>query len=243
MSTFQGKTILIIDDDPGICRLVELALSELEVQVHSAPDGDEGLLKLQALHPDLVLLDIMMPTLDGFEVCSRILSQAYVPIIFLTALGMEDQIVRGLDYGAVDYVTKPFNIKVLRARVRAALRQAERMPGPGACPTYSDGYLTIDVEQRRVLVEGEQVPLTPTEYRLLVHLLQNAGRSVPFEKILQQVWGDRYDDSANYVHVYISRLRKKLEQDAKHPAYLHTEHGVGYRFAAAGSRTDDVTSA
>jgi two-component system KDP operon response regulator KdpE len=241
VSTLQGKTILIIDDDPDICYLVELALSSQGARVHSAPDGDAGLLTFETAQPDLVLLDIMMPGLDGLEVCTRILSQAYIPIIFLTVLGMEAEIIRGLDYGAIDYITKPFSLKVLQARVRAALRQAEVLPASEVCPTYSDVYLTIDTEKRKVLVEGERVPLTPTEYRLLVHLLQNTGRTVPFQGILHHVWGDEYDDSANYVHVYVSRLRRKLERDPKHPAYLHTEHGVGYRFTAASSSGDDVT--
>jgi two-component system KDP operon response regulator KdpE len=229
VSIIQGKTILIIDDDPEICELVEMALSRLGAHVYSALDGEEGLLQVQTLRPDLVLLDVMMPTLDGFEVCSRILRHTYVPIIFLTAMGMEHKIVQGLDSGAVDYVTKPFAKNVLEARIRAALRQAEMVTEPGAQRTYRDGYLTIDVEKGEILVEGERVLVTPTEYRLLVHLLRNAGRVVPFDEILRSVWGEGYEDSANYVHVYVSRLRRKLERDPKQPAYLRTEHGVGYR--------------
>jgi DNA-binding response OmpR family regulator len=175
----------------------------------------------------------MMPGLDGLEVCTRILSRANVPIIFLTALTQEIEVVEGLEHGAVDYVTKPFSPKVLVARVRAALRQAELLSGPETPPAYRDGYLAVDLRAREVRVRGERVKLTLTEYRLLTYLFQNAGQVLTFDEILENVWGPAYQESANYVHIYVHHLRQKLERDPTQPAYLLSEHGVGYRFAGA----------
>jgi DNA-binding response OmpR family regulator len=228
VDSLTGKTVLVIDDDPYICELVELALAGAGARVYSALNGEEGLRRFDACRPDLVILDIMMPAPNGFEVCARIADRSRVPIIFLTALGQDQDVVRGLEMGAVDYIVKPFSPKVLAARAGAALRQAaEGRPIPG------NGHLTLDAGQRVVWLGGKPVHLTPTEYQLLAYLLDNPDRLVPAEEIVRHIWGPEYGKSANYVHVYVSRLRRKLEPDPKQPQYLHSVHGVGYRLDLA----------
>jgi two-component system KDP operon response regulator KdpE len=230
MTEMLGSKILVIDDDPNMLRLVTDALSKTGAHVYTAASGEEGLRQFYAFQPHLVLLDIMMPDLDGWQLRMAIHQLSGVPVIFLTALGKEKDIVRGLDCGAVDYVTKPFSPKVLAARVRSALRQAERASVPEKPLSYNDGYLTVDLDGRQVLLRGEPVKLTRTEYRLLAYLLRNAGRVLTFQQILDNVWGWEYQESVEYVHVYIWHLRQKLERDPKHPQYLLSERGVGYRF-------------
>jgi DNA-binding response OmpR family regulator len=232
MDIIQGKEILIVDDDPDLLKLMEYVLSQVGAHVSSASDGEEALHQIRAHPPDLVILDIMMPGLSGLDVCSLILEQMDVPIIFLTALGKESDIVAGLEKGAVDYVTKPFSNTVLIARIRAALRQAALGAAAVAPAAYGNGHLTIDPESHEVFAGGERVVLTITEYRLLAYLFQHAGQALTFGQILENVWGSAYQDSANYVHVYVHRLRKKLERDPTQPEYLLSEHGVGYRFIA-----------
>ncbi len=233
MDNSKHKNILVIDDDPNILRLVEYTFSRTGIVVHTAESGEEGLRQFYAQQPDLIILDIMMPEMDGWEVCARIRQISDVPIIFLTALNGEENIVRGLDCGAVDYMVKPFGPRVLVARAQAALRQAELTSGLEKPPTYHDDYLTIDLETRRVFVRGEPVKLTATEYQLLAYLVQNASQVLSFDQILDNVWGSEYEDCVNYVHVYMWHLRNKLEEDPKDPRYLVTEHGVGYRFRKA----------
>jgi DNA-binding response OmpR family regulator len=230
VSDLGGKTILVIDDDRNLLRLVEHTFSPTGALLYTAESGEEGLRRFYARQPDLVILDVMMPDMDGWQVCSRIREVSDVPIVFLTALGKELEVVRGLDCGAVDYVTKPFSPDILVARVRAALRRTDLASGQPKLPSYRDDYLTIDLEARRVLVRGKLVKLTATEYQLLAYLVQNSGRVLGFQQILEKVWGCEYQDSINYVHVYMSHLRNKLEEDPKNPCYLLTEHGVGYRF-------------
>jgi DNA-binding response OmpR family regulator len=175
-------------------------------------------------------MDIMMPGLDGWEVCSGIRRLSDVPIIFLTAKTGEGDMLRGFDLGAVDYVTKPFSIKVLLARAEAALRQGVGRHDSREVTGYDDGYLQVDLAGRLVRVNRQRVRLTQTEYRLLSVLVRNAGQVLSYEQILEHVWGWEYRDSPNYVHVYIRRLRQKLERDPGAPAYLLTERGVGYAF-------------
>jgi two-component system KDP operon response regulator KdpE len=230
VSDLQGKRILVIDDDPHVLRLVELSFPKAEAQVYTAASGAEGLRLFYAHRPHLVILGIMTSDLDGWEVYRQIHQISDVPVIFLTALGKEGDIIRGLNHGVVDYVTKPFSPQLLVARAQAVLRQAAPASGPEKTATYSDDYLTIDLETRQVLVRGEPVGLSTTEYQMLAYLLQNAGRVLTFRQILESVWGWEYRDSVNYVHVYVWHLRQKLEEDPKNPQYLLTEHGVGYRF-------------
>jgi DNA-binding response OmpR family regulator len=226
----QGRRILVIDDNPDLLWVVEHAFSRAGGQVYTAANGLEGVRQFVAHRPHLVILDLMMPHMDGWEVCRRIRLLSDVPIIILTVLEREDNIIRGLDCGADDYVTKPFSLDVLLARARATMRRAELVPTIDTPLVYSDGYLTIDLDKRQVLVRGQPVRLRVTEYRLLAYLLQNADRVLTFAQILDNIWGHEYQDSVNYVHVYISHLRGKLEKDPKRPQYLLNVRGVGYRF-------------
>jgi two-component system response regulator VicR len=204
--------------------------SKAGAQVFTAKDGQEGLRQFQRCQPHLVILDIMMPGMDGWETCPLFRHLSDTPVIFLTALARESDLVRGLGLGAVDYVTKPFTPSVLLARARAALRQARRSAETLKSSTYDDGYLTIDLVERRVLVRGKLVKLTATEHRLLIYLFQNAGQVMTYQQILKQVWGWEYQDDRKSVHVYIRQLRKKLEKTPGRPTYLLTHRGVGYRF-------------
>lgn len=230
MSTLQTKRILIVEDDKNLRHLLTKVISREGAEVYAAADGDEGLRRFFEHRPDLVLLDIMMPGQDGWAVYNQIRRLADTPIIFLTALGNEDDIVKGLDRGAVDYITKPFSTPVLLARVRAALRQTTKRPIANNSTVYDDGYLTIDLDQHQVRVRKEPVKLTSTEFRLLAYLFENAGRMLSFKQILRNVWGDGYQSNIEYIHAYVWRLRNKLEEDPANPIYLLTEHGLGYRF-------------
>jgi two-component system KDP operon response regulator KdpE len=229
-SYLQGKRILIIDDDPGMIKLIGRCFSETGTHIYSALDGREGLQQFYLHRPHLVILDIMMPDPDGWQICSRIRQVSDVPIIILSALDGEQNIIRGLDGGAVDYMTKPFSPNVLVARAQAVLRQSELNADPEKQVVYGDEYLAIDLVQRQVLVHGVPVALTRIEYRLLAYLVEHAGTVLTHRQILDQVWGPEYDNSRQYLHVYISRLRHKLEKDPLHPQYLVTKHGVGYSF-------------
>lgn len=227
----QNEKVLVVDDDPALLPLIEYTFAREGYQVSTASDGKEALRRFFADRPHLVILDIMMPRMDGWETCQRIREVSEVPIIMLTAKGQDEDIVRGLECGADDYLTKPFSIKVLLARARAVLRRAALPPQEQEQPIlYADDYLSIDLRQRRVTVEGEAVKLTPTEYRLLAYLVENAGQVLTSQQILQAVWGWEYQDDLDYVRVYIWHLRQKLERDPKSPRYVQTELGVGYRF-------------
>lgn len=225
----QGKKILVIDDDYHINQLVQATFAEQGAEVVTAVDGQEGLRQFYTHKPDLVIIDLMMPEMDGWETTERILELADVPIIMLTSLRDDADVIRGLDRGAIDYVTKPFSPKVLAARARAALRHAAASH-PVVQYNFHDERLLIDLDHKRVLIDGEPVKLTKTEYKVLTYLVQNAGRILTFQQILEHVWGWEYQDSIEYVHVYVSRLRQKLEKDPKEPRYLITEYGIGYRF-------------
>jgi DNA-binding response OmpR family regulator len=226
----HGQKVLVVDDDLDLTRLLQRAFARAGAEVHTAHDGREGLRRFYACRPDLVILDIVMPEMNGWQLCSQISSSSDVPIIMLSVQGRQDQVVRGLGCGAVDYVTKPFSVDVLMARARVALRRSSPSSRPGDGCVYDDGSLRVDVEGRRVLLRGEPVDLTATEYRLLTYLLRNAGRVLSYDQILEAVWGPEYRDSPQYVHVYIYRLRQKLESNPTFPKYLRTEHGMGYSF-------------
>ena len=222
------KKILVIDDDSSLVKLVGYALIRQGYEVYEAYDGQEGLRQVDSHQPDLVILDIMMPKMDGWQVCRRIRETSDVPIIMLTAKAREEDIVRGLEAGADDYLTKPFGVKELLARVRAVLRRAA-LPPPKPV-TYSDEYLMVDLKERRVVVNGESVKLTPTEFRLLAQLVENAGRVLTYRQLLEKVWGWEYMDDVDYVRIYVWRLRRRIEQEPSDPHYILTEYGVGYRF-------------
>jgi two-component system KDP operon response regulator KdpE len=223
------KKILIIDDEPDVARAVALTiqLQEPNWEVSTANSGERGLILADTASPDLVLLDLVMPDLSGFQVLEQIRLFSSVPVIILTVQDDELDKVRGLELGADDYITKPFGHLELMARIRSALRRAEGLTGQLQKP-YVNGGLRIDFERHQVMVDGKAAPLTSTEFHLLEILAQNDGRLVPNETLLGRVWGHYALDNADYLKVYIHRLRLKLEEDPAHPHYLHTERGEGY---------------
>lgn len=226
----KGK-LLIIDDDAKLVEALELYLSKAGYEVITAADGLEGLQEVYAHRPDLIILDIMMPKMDGWKACRRIREVSDVPIIMLTARGQEYDKVKGLKQGADDYVAKPFGLKELAARVEAVLRRT-RLPSPtqGAV-LYADEELVIDSKRWEVSRGGEPLKLTATERRLLFYLVDNAGRVLTHRQLLERVWGPEYIDEVDYVKLYIWRLRQKIEEDPSQPRYILTERGIGYKFA------------
>jgi two-component system KDP operon response regulator KdpE len=229
-SPARRRKILVVDDEPRIIQFIRLNLEHDGFEVYEATTGPQALEKLRDQMPDLILLDVMMPDLDGFETLRLIRELSTIPVIMLTAKGEEDDRVRGLELGADDYVTKPFSPRELVSRVRAVLRRTE-MPGQATHEVIEvDDRLRLDFDRREVWVEGELVKLRPTEYRLLFHLVQNAGWVVPHEQLLAKVWGYEYRDETHYLRLYINYLRQKLEKDPSDPEYILTERGVGYRF-------------
>ncbi len=228
---FRNRTILVVDDEERMVRFIRLNLEHDGFRVVPAYRGYQALDALRQEMPDVVLLDVMMPDLDGFEVLKLIRETSLVPVIMLTAKGEEDDRVRGLELGADDYVTKPFSPRELVSRVRAVLRRTEAAnPATRSEVLDIDERLRIDFGRREVWVDGELVKLRPTEYRLLYHLVQNAGWVMTYDQLLTKVWGYEYRDEAHYVRLYINYLRQKLEKDPSNPKYVLTERGVGYRF-------------
>jgi two-component system KDP operon response regulator KdpE len=226
----KDRRILVVDDEARMVRFIRLNLEHDGFQVLEANNGTQALNKVRSNLPDLVLLDVMMPDIDGFEVLSLIRETSSVPVIMLTAKGEEDDRVHGLELGADDYVTKPFSPRELVSRVRAVLRRTQAASGQTHGLIEVDDRLKIDFDRREVWVDGSLVQLRPTEYRLLYHLVQNAGWVVTHDQLLQKVWGYEYRDEPHYVRLYINYLRKKLERDPANPKYILTERGVGYRF-------------
>ena len=231
----MAKKILVVDDDLAMVRLISRVLSKKGFEVLESNNGQDALRLLYNNKPDLVLLDVVMPKMDGWQTCSRIRDiSATIPIIMLTgSRKTEDDMVRGLDYGADDYLIKPVGNKELVARVQAMLRRSElpsSVEDNRKSLTFNDGYLTIDIAQRKVVVDGKPVKLTPIEFRLLALLLQNTGRILTHRQMLEKVWGWEYVDDLDYVRIYISHLRRKIEPDPALPKYTITEPGVGYYF-------------
>jgi len=229
----MSKKVLIIDDEPAFLNLVEQVLSHKGYQVLKANRGREGLRFIFDQRPDLVLLDIVMPDMDGWQLCGRIREISDVPIIMITGQQKsEDDVARGLDYGADEYLIKPIGTKELVARVGAVLRRAE-LPSTQDTNkgiTYSDGFLSIDITERKIMVNGKRIKLTPREFRLFTLLVENAGRILTHKQLLERVWGWEYTDDVDYVRIYILHLRQKIEPDSSHPRYILTEPGVGYYF-------------
>lgn len=224
------RSVLVVDDEPRMIHFIRLNLEHDGFQVFEATSGSDALDQMRDNLPDLILLDVMMPDIDGFETLRLIREISTVPVIMLTAKGEEDDKVKGLELGADDYVTKPFSPRELVSRVRAVLRRTE-MPGEAVHELIEvDERLRIDFDRREVWVEEELVKLRPTEYRLLFHLVKNAGWVVPHEQLLAKVWGYEYRDETHYVRLYINYLRQKLEKEPSDPQYILTERGVGYRF-------------
>ncbi|MEJ5202782.1 MAG: response regulator transcription factor [Anaerolineales bacterium] len=228
--SFKNRLILVVDDEERMARFIRLNLEHDGFQVVEAYRGLKAIQALRDSMPDLVLLDVMLPDIDGFEVLRMIREISQVPVIMLTAKGEEDDRVRGLELGADDYVTKPFSPRELVSRVRAVLRRTEAVGISSHEEIIVDDRLKIDFGRREIWVEGELVKLRPTEYRLLYHLVQNAGWVMTYDQLLSKVWGYEYRDEPHYVRLYVNYLRQKLEKDPANPKYILTERGVGYRF-------------
>jgi two-component system KDP operon response regulator KdpE len=224
--------IIVVDDEPDVVESVRLGftLQWREVDVLGAADGEAALDAVEAERPDIVLLDIGLPGLDGFEVLRRIREFSDVPVVMLTARDDAMDKVKGLELGADDYVTKPFNHLELMARVKAVLRRHD-MPAPASrAPSFRSGAMEMDFARQEVRLSGERLELTPTEYNLLYHLVRNAGHVMTHGTLLAKVWGREYVDEVDYVRVYIRRLRDKLGDDPDEPRFIRTERGLGYRF-------------
>lgn len=221
--------ILVIDDEPQILRALKAILSQRDYQVTAASRGEEGLNLAAVASPDVVVLDLGLPDMDGIEVCKRLREWTQVPIIVLSVREGDQDKVAALDAGADDYLTKPFSIEELLARIRVALRHLSQTQGSKESVVQA-GDIKIDLARHVVLRGGEEVRLTPTEYDLLAYLAVNAGRVLTHSSILEHVWGWAESDNIEYLRVYMMQLRKKLEEDPRHPKYLLTEPGVGYRF-------------
>ncbi len=225
--------VLVVDDEPRYLKLVRYNLEAVGYDVITAASGEEALSQVASLSPDLIILDIRLPGIDGYEVCARIREFSSVPIIMLTAKGEEREKVQGLRVGADDYVTKPFGAEELMARVETVLRRSHT-PEVKALPIVTTGDLAIDLTRRVVTVGGNEISLSPTEYRLLQCFAVNLGRVVVQEELLEKVWGPEYREHYEGLRVYIWRLRQKLERDPEHPAFILTKPGVGYTLATPG---------
>ncbi len=226
----DAKLILVVDDEPRMRRFMQMNLDLEGYRVIEAGNGLEAVNRVREDLPDLVVLDVMMPEMDGFEALRLIRQTSSVPVIMLTVKSEEDDRVRGLELGADDYVTKPFSPRELASRIKAVLRRTE-MPAPVEQSIIKvDDRLQIDFNRRQVIVEGKEIKLRPTEYRLLYHLVSNAGWTLPHETLLAKVWGHEYRDETHYLRLYITYLRQKIEEDPANPKYILTERGLGYRF-------------
>jgi two-component system KDP operon response regulator KdpE len=222
--------ILVVDDEPHLVKLVRSNLEAQHYKVISAMDGPSGMAMAEKEGPDLIILDIMLPGMDGFDVLQKIREFSAVPVIMLTAKDQEIDVVRGLHLGADDYVRKPFSVHELLARVEAVLRRAAPSEDVMTRPPFVSGDFTMDFQQRKVTVRGKDVKVGPTEYKLLTQLVRNAGRVMLHADLLRKVWGPEYGGETEYLRVYISYLRNKIEEDPANPKYILTEHGVGYMF-------------
>ena len=232
MEAFDSRdmTILIVDDEPRIRDFVRMNLELERYSVLEASNGPEALEQLREDLPDLMVIDVMMPEMDGFETLRHIREVSNVPVILLTARQSEQDKIHGLDLGADDYIAKPFSPRELLSRIRALLRRSFMAAPTRKTEIVVDPDLSIDFSRREVIVRGKKVVLRPTEYRLLYHLVSNAGRLLTHETLLSKVWGREYRDEAHYLRLYITYLRQKIEQDPARPKYILTERGVGYRF-------------
>jgi two-component system KDP operon response regulator KdpE len=224
----SGARVLVVDDEPQILRALQLKLRTAGYAVETASTAEEALMKAAMRPPEAIILDLLLPDGSGTDVCRELRTWSRVPIVVLSAVGEETEKIAALDAGADDYVTKPFSGDELLARVRAQLRRS----APASCPVLEIGELRIDLEKRLVTMGGEPVSLTPIEYDLLRLFGANEGKLLTHPTILREIWGPAYGEESNYLHVYISHLRRKIEPDPARPRYLLTQPGVGYRLAA-----------
>jgi two-component system KDP operon response regulator KdpE len=227
-----GDRVLVVDDEPQILRALQTTLKGAGYEVDTATSGEEALTTAAVQPPDAVILDLVLPDRSGVEVCRELRGWTAVPILILSAIGEERQKVAALDAGADDYVTKPFGVDELLARLRAGLRRAQ----PSREPVITVGDLSIDLEKHAVSRAGEPIRLTPHEFDLLRFLAENEGKLLTHRMILKEVWGPAYQVESHYLHVYVSQLRRKIEPEPTRPRYILTEPGAGYRFAAPAAR-------
>ena len=226
----DNPTILIVDDEPRLVQSIQMHLEMEDFRVISANDGYQALEKVVRETPDLVILDVMMPGMDGLATLKKIREISQVPVIFLSVRGEEFDRVRGLDLGADDYMTKPYSPRELVSRIKAVLRRTEPRSIAGGSEIVVDPDLQFNLNQRKVIVRGKEITLRPTEYRLLYQLVTNPGKLLTHETLLSRVWGPEYRDDDQYVRLYIGYLRQKIEEDPKNPKYILNERGLGYRF-------------
>ena len=224
--------VLLIEDDPQIRRFLRASLLAEDYRLHEAVTGEEGIAQAAARQPDVIVLDLGLPGVDGFEVIRKVRESSVVPIVILSARGREGDKIAALDLGADDYVSKPFGIGELLARLRAALRRSALAASKSAEVVFRLGDLSVDLERRVVHVAGREVHLTPIEYKLLQTLVRNAGKVITQRQLLKEVWGPNHIEQPQYLRVYMAQLRRKLEEDSARPRYLLTEPGVGYRLLA-----------
>jgi two-component system, OmpR family, KDP operon response regulator KdpE len=228
----KGPTVVVIEDEPQMRRFLRATLVSLGYRFHEAATGQDGLVEAATRQPDVIILDLGLPDLDGLEIIRRVREWSTVPIIVLSARDQEDDMIKALDLGANDYVSKPFGVGQLLARLRAVLRHAALASQQRVESVFTAGALRVDLMRRRVSVGGAEVHLTPTEYRLLTALVRHAGLVVIHQQLLREVWGPNHEDQANYLRVFMLQLRRKIEADPARPRYLRTEPGVGYRLMA-----------
>ena len=221
--------VVVVEDEPQIRRFLRAALAGQGYRVFEAGTGEDGLIEAASRQPDVVIVDLGLPDIDGLQVITRLRGWSTVPIIVLSARGQEPDKVAALDAGADDYLSKPFGVGELLARMRVALRHGARVDEGSVESTLTVGDLQIDLGRRRVLVQGTEVHLTPIEYRLLATLVRHAGKVITHRQLLREVWGPNAEDQSHYLRVYMAHLRRKLEKNPAQPCYLLTEAGVGYR--------------
>ncbi len=238
--TTPSPLVLVVDDEPRIIRFVRVNLEMEGFRVIEAGDGLAAVVQVREQMPDIVLLDVMMPEMDGFETLRMIRELSEVPVIMLTVRNTEEDKVRGLDLGADDYITKPFSPRELVSRVRAVLRRSDAGLSPEASVITIDDRLAVDFNTSELIVEGERIKMRPLEHRLLRHLIENAGWTLPYSTLLSKVWGYEYSDAIEYLRLYISYLRQKIEPDPRKPRYIFTERGLGYRFVDFDRRSESA---
>jgi two-component system KDP operon response regulator KdpE len=231
MTQAPGARILVVEDEPSILRAVKVLLTRYDFRVDTAETGQQALQRYASARPDLVLLDLGLPDVDGMAVLQQLRAHTSTPVVVLSVRGAERDKVAALEAGADDYLTKPFGVDELLARIRVALRHAAR-PASGSAPVFRTGELRVDLERRRVTVGDREVHLTPTEYEILKAFVANPNKVLTRTMLLRQVWGPGYGDEGHYLHVYLTRLRKKIESDPQNPRFLVTDPGVGYRLLA-----------
>ncbi len=231
MTASDGARILVVEDDPGIQRALKTNLMRHGFDVQTAETGEQALERFSRYHPDLILLDLGLPDIDGTDVIRYVREQSITPIVVLSVRGAERDKVEALDLGADDYLTKPFGVEELLARVRVALRHAAGVPA-GTAAVFQAGDLKVDIERRRVCVGDNEVRLTPTEYELLKTFVSQPDKVLTDRMLLRAVWGPEYGSEAHYLHVYVARLRRKIEKDPQKPRHLLSEPGVGYRLVS-----------